>query len=198
MPPLAIDFDDVIFPCNLELHRLAAERLGVPLPPRIGYFLHESLPISPEDNHRLVPELLASERLLEIPPLPGAVEALAALAARHELFVVSSRDDRLREWTIRYLERHVPVAFSDVFCLSYYSGLAAKRAKHELCRELGIRTIVDDSLQNATGYIDAGMRVVLFGEYSWNRPPEPLPGLYPAADWAAVPTAVAMAELDAI
>src|SRR5690606_29421920 len=81
---------------------------------------------------------MASEWTLAMPPLPGALEAMRALSAEHELYVVTARYGHEAEWAARWVDRH---------------GLAVEEVVHtdrapksDACRRLGLSVLLDDNL----------------------------------------------------
>ena len=73
----------------------------------------------------------------QLTPLPGATEFLAWLKERHEVNIVTYRGDHARKATTDWLDRHFPGLYDEV----HLTG----GGKVDICRELGVKLIVDDS-----------------------------------------------------
>lgn len=96
------------------------------------------------------------DHVVDIDPVPGAVEAMRALARDHELVIATYRAPAARAATIEWLERHdIPY--------------------HEYARDVGHRKravaadlLVDDSPDTAREYARHHDRAILFDQ-PWNR-----------------------------
>jgi 5'(3')-deoxyribonucleotidase len=59
----------------------------------------------------------------DMPPIPGAREALTALSERFRFVVVTSRQHVIRDATLAWLDRHFPGLFHDVLFGNHWCGL---------------------------------------------------------------------------
>lgn len=60
-----------------------------------------------------------------------------------------------------------------VICSNHYGLTGTKRSKTDMCKEIGAKLLIDDSLKYARGCAHDGIKVLLFdhkGDYSWNKP----------------------------
>jgi uncharacterized HAD superfamily protein len=104
-----------------------------------------------------------------ISPIPAALESLRQLSQRFDLQVVTARQNKLKEPTIRWVDAHFPGIFSNIHFGNHYSTEGKKRSKSEMCLEIGAVALIDDSFSYAKDCAKAGIPVVLFGDYAWNR-----------------------------
>jgi uncharacterized HAD superfamily protein len=112
-----------------------------------------------------------------------AIPVLQRLKRRYELIVVTSRQRNLKEQTVAWLDRYFP----DIFQSIHYAGIwddaeehnVQERVKHtkaRICRELGADYLIDDQIKHCVEAAKAGIRSILFGDYSWNKDLAELPG----------------------
>lgn len=142
--------------------------------------------------------------------MAAANETLSSLAPRFRFAVVTSRQAAVEGATRSWLERQFPGIFESVHFGNHYAldGTPA-RSKAEICKEIGAVALIDDSRHHALECARAGLKcVILFGDYSWNRPsmgsaPESagagaaaaaddntllaaMPNVFPCPDWRLV------------
>ena len=70
-------------------------------------------------------------------PLPGAYEFLMWLKERHEVNIVTYRGEHARDVTVTWLDSHFPSLYDAV----HLTG----GGKVDICRELDVKLIIDDS-----------------------------------------------------
>ena len=127
---IAMDLDDVIadlIPCLLARHH---EITGATLT-REQAISWDTFPPEVHDSVRY------GDGYADLALLPHAAEFLRWLKQRHAVHIVTYRGSHARDMTIRWLEKHVPGLYDAV----HFTG----GGKVDICRELGIELIVDDS-----------------------------------------------------
>jgi hypothetical protein len=85
-----------------------------------------------------------------------------------KLYIVTGRQDDVRESTELWIERYFPGIFDDVILTNSFTENEVKKV--DVCRALGIGCIIDDSMQTCDECIEAGMDAINFvGEdvYPW-------------------------------
>jgi len=108
----------------------------------------------------------------EMLPFPGAVEIIQKLKEENKLFVITSRPLYIRDGTLKQLSEHFSGAFLDVFFSSNYYAQAKNsgKTKAEICKDLEIALLIDDSLEYAKQCAKEKIRVFLFGNNNpWNQ-----------------------------
>jgi len=139
-------------------------------------------------------QFFTSVEWLDLPPIPGAAEALARLALHFNLYLVTARSPRQEELTRAWLGRHFPPVFAGCRFTGAYDNPEGvdrpKRTKGQVCAELGALCLLDDS---APYTIEAASQLPLaicFGRYAWNsnreawEHPALPPNVLRAATWA--------------
>ena len=104
--------------------------------------------------------------------------------------VVTSRQHSIAEETRRWLDAHFPDTFAQVVFGNHWGQSGVKRSKAELCAELHARVLIDDLVDYAHQCSHVVERVIIFGEYNWNKSAGPS-NAHRARDWAS---ALAMLE----
>lgn len=115
-----------------------------------------------------------------IQPIPGAVEAVVALAGHYDVVAVSSRPPRWMGTTRTWLTHHFDGAIVDL----RLAGRKDTNSKGEECLEVGAKHLIDDFQGHCLSALDAEVDASLFGNYPWHgSAPSHLRRL---ADWSAV------------
>lgn len=146
---------------------------------------------SDSEAQEKVAAFFASPWFADIPVLPGAQQTLQCLKSRFDFTVVTSRQHVIEPLTRRWLDEHFPGIFSGVFFGNHY-GLAnsgAVKGKAEMCVAVRAVCLIDDSVTYSKQCSHVLQRVLLFGEYAWNRTPagETLPpNVVRCVDWEEV------------
>ena len=188
---IAVDFDDVLFPCVghmtdfLRLQgypHLRAENITV-------FHLHEIMGCSPQ---RALEIELAYHQLgtpkETVLPIANSQEIIQLLKQRYRrLSVATSRRSNYGQSNIDYANHYYPKAFSDFYFGDQY-GETNHTPKSSICVPENVDLIIDDNLDHAIDCAKAGVQVILFGDYGWNKTPSGgLPeGVFRASDWKKV------------
>ena len=127
---IAVDLDDVIadlLPHLVDTHfRMTGQKKD---PAAVRRW--EEFPAAVQDQVKYGGEYA----LLQ--PIPGAFEFLSWLRQVHEVSIVTYRGKHAKSITMEWLEKHVPGTYDGVF----FTG----GSKVDMCRELGVGLIIDDS-----------------------------------------------------
>ena len=173
MKTIALDFDDVVMNFNsgfVNFHNLSYGT-NLTYEELVRYDDWEVVyGCSKEAMVERAREFYRSPHHLEVVPILGAVEAILKLASRHRLEIVTSRPETVREQVLTWLNRHLPETFKEIHFTNGFAGMAGsiKRAKSEICREIGAHAFVDDALTHAEDVARAGIPVLL-PDRPWNR-----------------------------
>ncbi|GAB5037231.1 haloacid dehalogenase-like hydrolase superfamily protein [Nannochloropsis oceanica] len=118
----------------------------------------------------------------ELPPVPGAYQILLDLKRKGiDFHLVTSRQFRIQPETEKWIEKHYPDIFTALHYGNHYATSGTQHSKAEMCQAIGARLLIDDSLRYALQVAtEAGIEVLLFGDYAWNQPDSSLhPSLLP-------------------
>lgn len=111
-----------------------------------------------------------SAQFRELPVVFGSRDVVRELSREHELIVITFRPNHVShvdvsELTRRWVYGHHPDRFADVVLTGGYEG---KKSKAEICLELGVDCIIEDSVENAIDCASNGIPSTLL-DYPWNR-----------------------------
>ena len=157
---IALDLDEVL----VHLLRPMAKWRGVKMPTgKHPYLYREVFQCTEEQSQEILQKFYRSKDFLYLKPIPGAQRAMQILKNTRDfdkLYVVTGRQDIVRETTELWVERYFPGVFDDVILTNSFTEHEVKKA--DLCRALGVGLIIDDSYQTCDECRDAGIDAVNF------------------------------------
>lgn len=191
-PIIAIDIDDVLARGTESLRLEVNKRLGVDLQPE-----HYAIPGEYWDYYERVweanglsgritmeelnPQMVADQS--HVPPFDEAREVLKKLSKKYRLVIVTARNLDWEPATQRWLDAHFPHTFD---CVHFAGNYASTQTKGDLCRKLGAEWLIDDNVGHAETALEQGIKVVLFGDYGWQKDIEIHKDIVRCRNWAAV------------
>ena len=145
-----------------------------------------------------VHEFNRSSEWKQIPVIEEAVKAIKQLKdAGHTLVIITARMASEAELTRDFIERHFPDCFTEIYFTSAFESRSADaeggpqdkeaakklpeqkghlrytsipKPKSEICKLIGAKVLVDDSIENAFEvHKNAGIPVALYGDWNWNK-----------------------------
>jgi len=102
-----------------------------------------------------------------VEPILGSVEAIDELAKKHELLILTSRSDSMKEKTLEWLNLHYPSKFQDFLFANHWLKSNGK-TKTDLCKDFNIELVIEDSPLFAKELAKQGFKVILFDKL-WNQ-----------------------------
>jgi uncharacterized HAD superfamily protein len=187
---IGIDLDDVLADFIGALLLYHNETYGTKLEKRhVTNFSFDSLLGGTlEERIKKVNDFTNTRYSQDMKPIEGAVKGIGALSTFGELFVITSRQDSLKERTAEWIKKYFGNKFSNIFHSSNHYSKAENsgKTKAQLCRELGISTLIDDSLDYIKKCPPIGVRGILFGDYPWNQDRNLPVNVSRAKDWKEV------------
>ncbi len=139
-------------------------------------------------------DYLMSADFASIRPTQPAIDAIKSLAGRHELHLVTGRSEDLAEVTQFTLEEYFAGCFESVEHTNFIvrsADTSKSRSKGEVCAAIGADILIDDHVVHAESVVNAGVaKVLLFGDYAWNRSNNLPYGVERCTDWGSVLRAV--------
>jgi hypothetical protein len=189
---VVIDIDEVLQPFFHPFHIHHDEQYGTTITksdPQDRYYLEQFTGDPSEVVERKLEAYVKTEDFTKIKPLRGAVEAVLWLRQHDfEPVVITARQPFFVKATHNFLDAHFPQAFKGVHFISHHVGssLTPAASKLDICKELGAAYVIDDNVGTATLCAEAGIKAILFGDYSWNQSGDLPEGVTRCKDWAAV------------
>ncbi|MBX4197548.1 hypothetical protein KW801_03275 [Candidatus Saccharibacteria bacterium] len=186
-PIIAVDIDDVIYPLVPSLIEYLDTEHKVRLTEEdfLEYDLRKVWSGGPVEAAKIFEHYKESSGV-QIAPLEDAQKALHTLSKKYDIIVMTSRDISTFPRTHNWITHHFPDIFKDVQLLGNRSDSQTFRPKAEVCVELGVYCLIDDNLKHAVETYQAGIRVILFGDYPWNQTNELPKGVTRVKDWQGV------------
>jgi 5'(3')-deoxyribonucleotidase len=128
--------------------------------------------IDQEEVQKRAVEMREGALLKAFPKFVEAEEILKKLATKYKLVVMTSRGEALRQDTLDWLKEHFGDIFTEVHHTGFYDGQHTdpfNMTKAALCKSVGVDYLIDDHPKHCFSVAEAGMKSLLFGNYSWNR-----------------------------
>ena len=169
MNRIAIDIDEVLvkflFPMAKHHHKVHKLRCK----PKYNYVYREIFEIDEVTSQRMVGEFYQSKDFMDLVPIKGSQKAMYKLK-RHsnKMYVVTGRQDVVREETEIWIESFFPGIFDDVILTNSFTPNEVHKA--DICRALNIGLIIDDNKSICDRCIEDGVRAINYiGEdiYPW-------------------------------
>jgi hypothetical protein len=148
-----------------------------------SYKFWDVLNISQEEAVKRVYDFQRTSRMMNIQPIPGAKRAVDSLRKNHGLSIITARDVEFDDITQHWLSRHFPDIFSDIHFANHYASTGDSRSKGDICKEIGVNMMIDDSFDNAIschGVCDNG---VLLFDAPWNANKQVPDGMHRVSSW---------------
>lgn len=172
MAILAADIDDVILPFADDLHRHTKEIHGIDVHPSVftNYTFAEQWGVSHEQSDQIIMAYCESEEFLNLEPDDETVSQMRRIPAHgHEIKLLTSRHDDIREHTVERLPLLLPDVFTEIhFSSNAHTTRSSGLSKPELLVLLGADGFAEDNLHYALPGADVVPIVYLFRK-SWNR-----------------------------
>jgi hypothetical protein len=140
MNRIAIDVDE----CLVQfLYPMAKYHRRVIRKPRFNYVYRQIFDIDEEESRRMVREFYKSEAFLNLRPIRGSQQAMQVLRMRADkMYVVTGRQDVVRDDTETWIETYFPGVFDDVILTNSFTSNEV--SKVDICRSLNLGLIIDD------------------------------------------------------
>jgi 5'(3')-deoxyribonucleotidase len=161
MNRVAIDVDEVLvnflYPMakyHNKVHKLCSK-------PKYNYVYRQIFDIDETDSQKMVREFYKSKDFMELTPIIGSQLAMYKLRANaKKMYVLTGRQDVVREETETWIQRYFPDIFDDVILTNSYTQNEVK--KIDLCRALNIGLIIDDNIGICRECINDGVKAINF------------------------------------
>lgn len=114
-----------------------------------------------------------------------AFNTLCRLKEHYQLFVVTARRKMLIDVTQEWLDKEFPNVFSGVHFVPIWEPNNTV-TKAEISKEIGVTYLIDDLVQHCNLAAEAGIKALLFGDYSWNSKVQLHKDVVRIKDWQSV------------
>jgi uncharacterized HAD superfamily protein len=163
---IGIDMDEVIAGLLPEYINFLNNNYGLELSIERfnGYYTWDTWDNTFEYKMELFEEFYKSEFFRNVKPTLKSIEVINKIKSGNELFVVTSRPENIQEETKGWIEKFFPDTFSGVYFIDY----SIKNKKSDICKDLNITVMVEDSLDHARDCANNNISSILI-DYPWNR-----------------------------
>lgn len=80
-------------------------------------------------------------------PIEDGYDTLKSLLPYCDFYAITARDNRLTKQTHEWINSYYPNIFKDIIICNHY-GTGEKKCKTDVCKELGIKIMIDDNPAN--------------------------------------------------
>lgn len=171
---IGIDFDDVVADSVKAIIMLHNNKYGTAFKKEefISYRVEDVWGGTKEEWRIKLNEFFSTDHLVSLDPMAGSLLGISALKNYgHELYIVTGRSEQDIPATEMWLKMHFPEVFREVHYAQFVTknDLGSKfREKSEICKDNGIKLMIDDNPRVAKECAEAGISVLLFDQ-PWNK-----------------------------
>jgi len=110
----------------------------------------------------------------DIWPVEWSQKAIEKLSGIYDLSIITSRQTILEDETKKWLENNFNWVFNSVHFWNHYGLKWATKTKPEICKELWVKVIIEDSMEYAIECAKNDINVILLNS-PWNQTKQMLP-----------------------
>ena len=133
-----------------------------------------------------VHKYLETDEYFNLKPTQEAIDVIRKLKLKYELHILTGRADFTEAATRKWLARHFPDIFDSVTFTNYFDLSGKRLSKGVICKQLKAVMLIDDHLDHALDTATYGIKVLLFGNYPWNKAKKLPANITRVANWQAV------------
>lgn len=172
-PVIAIDVDEVLALNAPGFVDFSNRRWGTSLKPE-DYHEHwaELWQVNEEESEKRAVEYHASGTIRDLEAISDAKQVLEKLSNSYKLVVLTSRRAIVEKDTRDWLATNFRGVFDEIHFAGIWDKVTKGRmnmTKASLLRELGADYFIDDQPRHCFAAAEAGIKVLLFGDYKWNH-----------------------------
>lgn len=107
-------------------------------------------------------------------PIEGANQAIAELAKKYRIVLVTSRRKLAEQLTKDWLAKYFETDFQEIVFADFWDDIKVAPDGHllhkgELYTAVKADFVIDDQLKHCEAAIEQGLKAILFGNYPWNQ-----------------------------
>ena len=155
---IGIDIDEVLAPFlpTMKMWRPPIH----PVPPRHRYVYRDIYKITESESAKMVRAFYETEEFAKMPPIANAYKAMTELKRGNKLFIVTGRQEVVRDKTQRWIHDNFPGIFSDVIMTNSFTRDEVSKA--DVCKMLNIGLMIDDNFSVCEDCLDVNIGAVNF------------------------------------
>jgi uncharacterized HAD superfamily protein len=116
---------------------------------------------SKEDAVIIVEEFFQSPDFSEILPIANSPKSVLNLSKKHELFLVTSRPQNIKQRTLEFLQNYFPKEIKKVIHTGQYVSPASSINKFDVCVQEKADVLIEDCLEIAIDCANHGLKTFL-------------------------------------
>ena len=101
----------------------------------------------------------------KIKPIERAISSINFLAKTNEIIIITSRQNKVKEQTQKWLNKHFKSPPRLILTNDIY---IATESKSKICKDLGIKLMIEDHPKYAAECAKSGIKTILFDK-PWNK-----------------------------
>lgn len=122
-----------------------------------------------EETMEKVYDFHATEYFDNIEPIEEAFQAIKELKDLHELVIITSRQLDIQDQTYEWIDTHFPDTFSEIYFANHHAfNNGQKLNKADICKELRIEALIEDSLEYSLECAPVVKKIYLLDQ-PWNQ-----------------------------
>jgi uncharacterized HAD superfamily protein len=174
---IAIDCDDVIVKTAETTIVHYNKKYGTALSLEKFYSDDLSAWGAPDDATAIkrVNAFIRTDAFIHQEPMQEAIAVIRWLKRHHELHIVTGRPLFIEQATKDWLSKHFPNTFTSAVFTNFFkldddgAEPVTPMTKAAVCKQIGADILIDDHMGHALDVAEAGIDVLLFGDYPWNK-----------------------------
>lgn len=172
-PIIAIDVDEVLASNAAGFVEFSNNQWGTNLTVD-DYHEHwgELWQANEEETEKRAIQYHTSGSIERLQAIAEAKEALIQLSKSYKLIVLTSRRSIVEKVTREWLEANYPGIFDEIHFAGIWDKVAKDRmsmTKADRLKQLKADYFIDDQPRHCFAAAEAGIKVLLFGDYKWNH-----------------------------
>jgi len=100
--------------------------------------------ISEKESAKMVRDFYESKEFMNMPPIKNSVDAMLELKKNNKLYIVTGRQEVVRDKTQSWIQENFPEIFSDVIMTNSFT--TNEVSKSDVCKMLNIDLMIDDNM----------------------------------------------------
>lgn len=142
--------------------------------------------LSEEEYYSMVHTFYESEEFEDMDLIKGVIEAISELSKNNEIIFITSRPEKIRIKTEKFLSKSFKnIDFTVFFAHDWGSKEEYKKSKGDYCVENNIPFFIEDHYDYALECAKKGIKVFLL-EQPWNKESEEHENIIKVKDWKEI------------
>ena len=164
---IAVDLDEVLVPFLKPM--IKWKKRDIPNNRMRKYVYRDVFQVSEFVSKNMVEHFYNSEDFYNLQPIENSQEIIKKLKdSDKKLYVVTGRQDIVREKTEDWVNRYFPGVFEDVILTNSYTPNEIQ--KESICKAINTKTIIDDNFNTCATCMDYGIDSINYigdPQYPW-------------------------------